>query len=240
MDRTSEWTVRTLWTLWTLPPLDFPARGCPRNGNAIRLADCAALIRSDAAAPRLTGGTAMNTINANTNAHVLFRTHDILVTPAMARFGPVSYQVAAISSVALYHRPKLNPFAVALALAAVALAAFAYFAREEYPDYSLWSTIAAPVALILGVAWQRFRPILEYQFVMRTAGNETETVTSFDRDQVCALREAIETAFHLPRVEVEHIDTIRMEPPEPPHRHSDEGLHITRDWVVANGDIAPR
>ena len=122
------------------------------------------------------------------------------MTPALARFGPVSYQVSAISSVAVYHRPKLNPIAVTLMLAAVVLAAFAYFGREQYPDYSLWSAIAAPVALILGVAWQRLRPVLEYRFVMKTAGNETETVTTFDREQVLELREAIESAFQMPRV----------------------------------------
>jgi len=210
--------------------------------NAIRLADCAALIRPTRSLPRLTGGTAMN-MNANTlNAHILFHTNDILVTPAMARFGPVSYQIAGISSVAVYHRPKLHPVAVTLALAAVALAAFAYFAREEHPDYSLWSAIAAAGALILGVAWQRFRPVLEYHFVMKTAGSETETLATFDGDQVSALREAIESAFHMPRVEVQHIDTIRMEPPDPPpdRRSEDDDFHITRDWVVSNRESASR
>jgi hypothetical protein len=74
---------------------------------------------------------------------------------------------------------------------------------------------------------------------MKTAGHETETVTTFDREQVLELRSAIESAFHMPRVHVEHVDTIRMEPPEP-HDRRDEGLHITRDWVVANADLAPR
>jgi Family of unknown function (DUF6232) len=180
-------------------------------------------------------------MNANTaNAHVLFHSNNIVVTPAMARFGPVSYQMAVISSVAVYHRQKLNPVAVTLALAAAAFAAFAYFTREQYPDYGLWGAIAAPIALLLGVVWQRFRPVLEYQFVMKAAGGETESMTTFDREQVLALREAIESAFHMPRVHVEHIDTIRMEPPEPPDRRSEEGLHITRDWVVANADLAPR
>ena len=174
------------------------------------------------------------------DTQILFRTHDIVVTPAMARFGPVSYQMSGISSVAVYHHPKLNPIAVTLVVAAMGLAAFAYLGREQYPDESFWSTIAAPIALILGLSWQRFRPVLEYRLVMKTAGHETETVTTFDRAQVFDLRAAIESAFHMPRVHVEHVDTIRMEPPEPHDRRSDEGLHITRDWVVANGDLAPR
>lgn len=171
------------------------------------------------------------------NTRILFRTNDILVTPAMARFGAVSYQMSGISSIAVYHQPKLNPFAVTLALIAVALGAAAYFGREQYPDYSLWSAIAAPVALILGVVWQRIRPILEYRLVMKTAGNETETVTTFDRDQVFELRQAIEDAFHMPRVHVEHVDTIRT--PRVDER-VDQDIHITRDWVVANVDLAPR
>jgi Family of unknown function (DUF6232) len=197
------------------------------------LADCAVLIPFDAVDAASEGGLAMN-------AHILFRTNDILVTPAVARFGPVCYQMSVISSVAVYHRPKLNPIAVTLVLTAIALAAFAYFAREEYPDYGLWSAVAAPVALVLGVAWQRFRPVLEYHFVMKTAAGEKETLTSFDRDQVVALRRAIENAFHMPRVEIEHIDTIRMEPPDPPERLAGEDLHITRDWVVANRAHAAR
>ena len=149
------------------------------------------------------------------DTQILFHTNDIVVTPAMARFGPVSYQMTGITSVAVYHHPKLNPIAVTLVVAAVALAAFAYLGREQYPDESFWSMIAAPIALILGLAWQRFRPVLEYRLVMKTAGHETETVTTFDREQVLELREAIESAFHMPRVHVEHVDTIRMEPPEP-------------------------
>ncbi|MBX9776320.1 MAG: hypothetical protein K2Y71_18225 [Xanthobacteraceae bacterium] len=173
------------------------------------------------------------------DTQILYRVNDILVTPAMARFGPVSYQMAGISSVAVFHHQKLNPIAVTTVLAAVALAAFAYLGREQYPDESFWSMIAAPVALILGLAWQRFRPVLEYRLVMKTAGHETETVTTSDGAQVLELRQAIENAFHMPRVHVEHVDTIRVEPPEPPERR-DQGLHITRDWVVANADLAPR
>ena len=176
-------------------------------------------------------------MNANASTNILFHAQDILVTPAMARFGAVTYQMSGISSVAVYHRPKLNPIAVTLALAAVALTAFAYLGREQYADYSLWSAIAAPVALILGAIWQRVRPVMEYRLVMRTAGNETETVTTFDRAQVFELRQAIEDAFHMPRVHVEHVDTIRT--PRVDER-ADQGIHITRDWVVANVDLAPR
>ena len=180
------------------------------------------------------------------NAHILFRNNDILVTPAMARFGPVSYQIAGISSIAVYHRPKLNPVAVTLVTAAIALAAFAYFGREQQPDYSLWSAIAAPVALILGIAWQRMRPVLEYRLVMKSAGSETETVTTFDREQVFELREAIESAFHMQQgqLDLQHAPVAengaaRAEP-RMGEEHADDGLHITRDWVVANVDLAPR
>ena len=180
------------------------------------------------------------------NAHILFRNNDILVTPSMARFGPVSYQMSGISSIAVYHRPKLNPIAVTLVMAAFGLAAFAYFGRERQPDYSLWSAIAAPVALVLGIAWQRMRPVLEYRLVMKAAGSETETVTTFDREQVFELREAIESAFHMqqgqfdvPHAPIEENGAARTEP-RIGDEHADDGLHITRDWVVANVDLAPR
>ena len=168
--------------------------------------------------------------------HVLFRTDNIVVTPAVVRFGSVSYQVATITSVAVHHRERLNPIAVTLVLAAVALAAFAYLGREQYPDYSLWSAMASPVALILGVAWQRFRPVLEYSFVMKSAGGETETITTRDRTQVFELRGAIENAFLPQRRPAEPADTVRVESPAT----ANDGLHITRDWVVANPDSAAR
>jgi hypothetical protein len=171
--------------------------------------------------------------------------------------------MSGISSIAVYHRPKLNPIAVTLVMAAFGLAAFAYFGREQYPDYSLWCAIAAPVALILGIAWQRMRPILEYRLVMKSAGSETETVTTFDREQVFELREAIESAFHMqqgqfelqqhpslsengaarPEPRQESRQESRQEPRQEPRmgdEQSDDGPHITRDWVVANVDLAPR
>jgi len=171
--------------------------------------------------------------------HVLLRTDTILVTPAVIRFGPVSYQVATITSVAVHHRQRLNPIAVTLVLAAVACAAFAYLGREQFPDYSLWSAMAAPVALILGVAWQRFRPVLEYSFVMRSAGGEAETITSYDRAHVFELRGAIENAFRLQRTPAEpaeSTDTVSVESPAT----ANDDLHITRDWVVANSEPATR
>ena len=182
------------------------------------------------------------------SAHILYRANDILVTPAMARFGAVSYRMNSVTSVGVYHKPKLNPIAVTLALAAVALGAFAYLMREQMPDYSLYSAIAAPAALALAIAWQRVRPVLEYQFVMQTAGNETETITTFDRAQVMAMREAVESAVRMQYVQAEqHAQAeqarARMEPrfdQRATDERPEEGLHITRDWVVANVDLAPR
>ena len=175
------------------------------------------------------------------DAHILYRMNDILVTPAVARFGPVSYQVSGITSVAVYHKPKPNPVAVTLVVTAVALGAFAYLAREQQPEYSLWAAIAAPVALILGVAWQRLRPVLEYRFMMRTAGSDIETVTTFDREQVFALRQALESAFLMQRPQVEQTATAPMEPSPPHEVRSEDGFQITRDWIVSYpADPVPR
>jgi Family of unknown function (DUF6232) len=174
------------------------------------------------------------------STQILFRTSDIRVTPSTARFGLATYQIAAISSVAVYQRQRLNRLAMALVLAAVVFAAFAWFAREQYPDYGQWSVIAAPVVLIIGVALQRFRPVVEYQFVMKCAGGETETVTTFDREQVLALREAFERAFEMQRAGHEPTDTMRVESPATADPRPDIGLHITRDWVVANAEPAVR
>jgi hypothetical protein len=91
------------------------------------------------------------------------------------------------------------------------------------------------------------RPVLEYRLVMKSAGSETETVTTFDREQVFELREAIESAFHMQQgqLEMQHPPieangAARAEPGMGDEQRSEDGLHITRDWVVANVDLAPR
>lgn len=167
------------------------------------------------------------------SSNALFENDSIVITPAVARFGPVSYQVATIASVAVYHRQKLSPIAVFLVTAAVALMTFAYLGREQYPDYSVWSAIAAPISLVLGVAWQRFRPAMEYSFTMKSTSGEAETVTSRDRDQVFELKEAIEQAFAM-QTPSDRSGTIRVESPATANTHPDDVPYITRDWVVAN------
>ncbi len=190
------------------------------------------------------------------DTQILFRTNDIVVTPAVVRFGPASYQVAAISSVGVGHRKKLNPIALIVSLSALGFGAFAYLAREHYPDYGLWSAAAAPVALIFGVGWQWFRPVLEYRFVMRIAGAEAETRATFDRAQAFDLRQAFETAF-LMQHQASHQESRQesfQEARQEPHQErpqtvalpasSDErqenNVYITRDWTVANATLAPR
>jgi hypothetical protein len=173
------------------------------------------------------------------DAH-LFRTDDILITPTVARFGPVSYQVATISSVAVYHRPRLNLIAVTLVLAAAGIGILAYAAYTDYPDYSMWGAGAAPVTLMLGVIWQKVRPVLEYRLVVKTAANETETMPTFDRDQAFAVKDAIESAFLRLRQHRDPILDVRDDGRSRLDSPSDEEFYITRDWVVANPALAPR
>jgi hypothetical protein len=170
----------------------------------------------------------------------LYRTDDILITPTVARFGPVSYQVASISSVAVYHRPRLNPIAVTLLLTAAGLGILAYAAYADYPDYSLWIAVAAPTALVLGAIWQKVRPVLEFRLVVKTAANETETMATFDRKQAFAVKDAIETAFVRLQQQREPIMDIRDDGRSQLESPSDDESLITRDWLVANPALAPR
>lgn len=170
----------------------------------------------------------------------IFRLDDIVITPTVAKFGPVSYQVASISSVAVYHRPRLNPIALTLVLAAAGLGIFAYVAYAQYPDYGWWSALAAPAALILGMIWQKVRPVLEYRFVLKTAGSETETMTTFDRDQALELKAALESAFAMQQSQREPETMIGHRAPSRADEPDTDELYITRDWLVANTDLAPR
>jgi hypothetical protein len=198
------------------------------------------------------------------DAQILFRSDDIVVTPAVARFGPVSYQIATIASVGVHHRQKLNPIALMLGLAALGLGILAIVAREQYSDYGLWSMVAAPVALGLGVIWQWFRPVLEYHFVMKMIGDAAETMATLDRKQAFDLRAAFESAFMIrrsdvtqrtdrPRGDQSHANQSRTDPspsrsdPSPSvaspalsGEQPEGGVVITRDWVVANTELAPR
>jgi hypothetical protein len=74
---------------------------------------------------------------------------------------------------------------------------------------------------------------MEYSFTMKSAGGETEIVTSRDRDQVFELKEAIEQAFAL-QTSADRSGTIRVESPATANTHPDDVPYITRDWVVAN------
>jgi hypothetical protein len=209
---------------------------CPRD--AIRLTECAALIFD---APHFTSdwGPAMDVRTARTDDHI-FRMDDIVITPTVAKFGPVSYQIASISSVAVYHRPRLNPIALTLVLAAAGLGILAYVVYAQNPDYGLWSALAAGVAFVLGVIWQKVRPVLEYRFVMKTAGSETETMTTFDRDQALELKAALESAFAIQLPQHEPETTIGRGAMTRADERDQDDLYITRDWIVANADLAPR
>lgn len=190
------------------------------------------------------------------DAQILYRTNNIVVMPAVARFGPASYQMAAISSVGVYLSNKLNPVALIVGLSALGFGAFAYLAREHYPDYGLWSAVAAPAALIFGVVWQWYRPVLEYRLVMKVAGVEAESMATFDRAEAFELRHAFETAFLMQRQEPrqEPRQELPQESRQEPHEEQprtiespalsdarqENSVLITRDWVVANAALAPR
>jgi hypothetical protein len=181
----------------------------------------------------------MDVRTARMDDHI-FRMDDIVITPTVAKFGPVSYQVASISSVAVYHRPRLNPIALTLVLAAAGLGIFAYVVYAQNSDYGLWSALAAAGAFIFGVIWQKVRPVLEYRFVMKAAGSETETMTTFDRDQALELKAALESAFAMQQPQREPEPTIGRHAISRADERDRDDLYITRDWIVANADLAPR
>jgi hypothetical protein len=75
---------------------------------------------------------------------------------------------------------------------------------------------------------------------MKTAGSETETMTTFDRDQALELKAALESAFAIQLPQHEPETTIGRGAMTRADERDQDDLYITRDWIVANADLAPR
>jgi uncharacterized membrane protein YtjA (UPF0391 family) len=111
---------------------------------------------------------------------VILKRGSIEITTRIARFGPITFQVSNIGSVATYLDKRFNIFAIILFIVAV-LAAFLGFDMNGKhcgePQVAFGVAIAA---LVLAIIIQMFWPRKIFTFVLKTSSNDVHKIISED------------------------------------------------------------
>jgi hypothetical protein len=126
---------------------------------------------------------------------VLYSSSTTVITPSVARFGNVSYQIANIGSVGTSVRRKSSAMAIWLVLASLLTFAAAAAMYQESLQYSLGIAFVGLLLLVMGIAWQNKRPALEYRIFLKTSSNDVEEIVTRDGTEAAQLKNAIEEAF---------------------------------------------
>ena len=129
---------------------------------------------------------------------VLFQSDTVMITPSVARFDNVSYQIANIGSVSTTHRRRMNGFAVALLFGA-GLAFLVAFANREgaFAEFVVHAVIVGVVLLICAIIMQNIWPMVTYTLRFTTSSGDTQALASRDRNHVQQIKDNIEYAFRL-------------------------------------------
>jgi Family of unknown function (DUF6232) len=128
---------------------------------------------------------------------LLFELNGVRITPHIAAFGGISYQIANIGSVHVERRRKYSPFAIMIfflglgvLLGAIVKSRMTGLA-EEY--FSMAATAIA--VMVASVLLQLIWPRRVYALVLKIAGGDVDAVISRDREFVFNVQKAIEQAF---------------------------------------------
>ena len=128
---------------------------------------------------------------------LLFEQNDVRITPHVASFGSISYQISSIGSVDVGQRKKRHPVVVVvflLGLGALATAIVASRATGLPDDYFPMAAIGVSVmvaAFLLQFVWPRHL----YVLVLRTSSGDVDALTSHKKKLVSNARQALEQAF---------------------------------------------
>jgi hypothetical protein len=125
---------------------------------------------------------------------VIFQSGRISITPTIARFDGVSYQVANIGSVRVLVKPLWHPIAILLYLICVGAWIAAY---NDQPVGK--ASEAFVVGLLFGVAgalWQRFWPLKEYVLLLKTSSGDVQAYTTRNHDHIVEVKHGLEEAFN--------------------------------------------
>jgi uncharacterized membrane protein len=130
--------------------------------------------------------------------HTIFHSGDVFITPKLATFGFVTFQVSNITSVSLHEARKVSPVAIALGLIGAAAVVVAVGLYDRFGlDRVYIPGLVGLAALVLALMWQSVWPKMEYSFSLRLASGDHHTIVSNDRERSEQIRQALEQAFTL-------------------------------------------
>jgi len=125
----------------------------------------------------------------------LLKAGEAEITTKVVKFGPISYQVSNIGSVAVYLERKFNPIAVVIFIAAAGLGFYAYqLSPTNLHDAQVVGAVAATAAVI-AIVIQFIWPKKVYTFVLKTSSNDVHKIVSENGEYLTDLQGAIEQAF---------------------------------------------
>jgi hypothetical protein len=126
---------------------------------------------------------------------VLLKAHGVEITTKVARFGGISYQIANVSSVAVYVAKKFNPYAMALFTLGVAIGVWANQLNSQYSsDQALTVAAVALACIVAAVVVQVIWPKLVSTLVLK-ASSDVQKLQSNDVDHIYAVHRAVDEAF---------------------------------------------
>ena len=117
---------------------------------------------------------------------------DVVITRTVAKFGNISYSIAAISSVIVQHQESVNRTFLSIGLLLiVAVLVIGYFEWASWIQVGIAGGIIIVITSLLSSAF----PIRTATLVLTTASGATEALTSRDIAGVEQVKLSIEDAF---------------------------------------------
>ena len=126
---------------------------------------------------------------------VILKRGAIEITTRIARFGPITFQVCNIGSVATYLDKQFNIIAVILFIVAVLAAFFGFDMNSKHYGEPQVAFGVAITALVLAVIVQMFWPRKIFTFVLKTSSNDVHKIVSEDGAWLESVHAALESAF---------------------------------------------
>jgi uncharacterized protein DUF6232 len=125
---------------------------------------------------------------------VIFQTDRISITPTIAKFDGVSYQVANIGSVRVVINGLWHPAAVVLLLvwAVCWIIAFNNVGVGKEGEYFFAGLIFG----MIGGVWQRWWPRKEFVLLLKTSSGDVQAYKTTNRDHILDVKHSLDEAFN--------------------------------------------
>jgi hypothetical protein len=128
-------------------------------------------------------------------ANELFSSGSVSITPHIARFKEVSYQIVNIGSVRVLREKKHHIVMKLLMVVTAGAALVAYNYKDTDLDVGATAVYVAVVTFVAAIAWQVIWPRIEYILVLKTSSGDVQAYRTGDREHILEVKHAIEEAF---------------------------------------------